>query len=203
MAVGDVIGWVNSDDFYYPGTFHYIRHIFEQNPEIDVISGDYSFVDADGRIRSVHREVGFDRNVFLFAGKCYLANSAMFFRASLLKKHAGPREDLHYAMDYELYLRLSAEAHFLHARRILGCYRLHDDSKTVSALLQMQEETKRVQEEYLERFRATGDWMSNPLACRLMKPIAMARRILLKARGGCYFPKKPPAYALDFKRSAA
>ena len=38
-ATGDIVGIINSDDFYFPGVFKKVSEVF-QNPEIDVVYGD-------------------------------------------------------------------------------------------------------------------------------------------------------------------
>src|ERR1700753_2443413 len=49
LATGDVIGWLNSDDRYCAGCLETVARIFEQNPDIDVVYGDFNFMDEHGK----------------------------------------------------------------------------------------------------------------------------------------------------------
>ena len=39
MAQGEIIAWINSDDWYAPGTFHAVSKFFDENPNEDVVMG--------------------------------------------------------------------------------------------------------------------------------------------------------------------
>jgi glycosyltransferase involved in cell wall biosynthesis len=48
MATGDIVGILNSDDFYYSGeVLSKINKTFEVNPEIDAVYGDLVYVDNE------------------------------------------------------------------------------------------------------------------------------------------------------------
>lgn len=187
LATGDLVGWINSDDFYYPGAFAAVREAFARDPSLDVVTGDYRFVDASGRVLRSRKEVPFDREVYLYAGKSYLGNAATFFRRAVLDRHGGPRKDLHHSMDFELLLRVSASARFGHLRRYLACYRLHDRSKTTVDLPRGVREGLAVRLEYLSRERGGEPLARLPFAVRLRGGLAMARRVARKLATGCYF----------------
>ncbi|MCC7519413.1 MAG: glycosyltransferase [Verrucomicrobiae bacterium] len=186
LATGRFVGWINSDDFYYPGVFAAAREAFARDPSLDVLTGDYRFVDEKGRIVCSRREVAFDRAVYLYAGKSTLANAATFFRQETLERHGGPRKDLHHSMDFELFLRVSATAKFGHLRRFLACYRLHGESKTMRDLSRGVQEARAVQLEYLSREHGGAPFTALPWSVRLLGALAMARRVARKGWAGCY-----------------
>jgi len=41
MATGDIIAWLNSDDYYLPGALHEVARFFIKNPEAQWVTGDY------------------------------------------------------------------------------------------------------------------------------------------------------------------
>ena len=47
-AEGDIIGIINSDDFYVPGILHEVMDYFVQNPNVDIIHGNTFDVDKNG-----------------------------------------------------------------------------------------------------------------------------------------------------------
>jgi len=40
-ATGEIIGWLNADDRYRPGSLQIIADTFAANPHIDILYGDY------------------------------------------------------------------------------------------------------------------------------------------------------------------
>lgn len=199
MATGEIVGWINSDDFYYPGAFVAARQAFEKDPSLGIVTGDYRFVDAMGRLLKERREVVFDRGVYLYAGKSTLGNGAAFFRKSVLDRYGGPRRDLHHSMDFELFLRASETAKFGHVRRFLASYRIHGESKTTTDLGRGVRECLAVRLEYLSRERGGAPLASLPPAVRLLGAACMARRIARKLLAGCYCRKKGSRESDDVK----
>ena len=47
-ARGPIIGWLNSDDIYYPGALPAVLAVFRENPQIDVVYGLADHVDVFG-----------------------------------------------------------------------------------------------------------------------------------------------------------
>ena len=37
---GDILSWINSDDYYFANCFETVGRIFNQEPEVDVVYGD-------------------------------------------------------------------------------------------------------------------------------------------------------------------
>ena len=66
-ASGDLVGWLNADDYYLPGGLKAIAQAAAEHPEADVFHGDCVFVDGDGSIARSKVEHDFDRgHPFLF-----------------------------------------------------------------------------------------------------------------------------------------
>lgn len=129
VATGEIIGWQNSDDFYLPGAFREAGSIFRDYPAVDVLYGDYLYVDEEGHVKGSKKYAPlFSIGEYIYVG-ANISNQSVFFRKSVLERAGGFEENLHLAMDFDLFLRLAAFARFRHVRAYLGGYRIHGTQK--------------------------------------------------------------------------
>src|SRR5690606_21786612 len=49
-TTGEVIGWLNSDDIYYPGALRKVLDFFKANPDAEVVYGDAHHIRDDDSI---------------------------------------------------------------------------------------------------------------------------------------------------------
>ena len=104
MTSGDIIGWLNSDDIYYPGAIEKIRRYFAAHPEVDVVYGDAWEVDCDGAIIKKYLTETWD--LARLQVHCFISQPAAFFRRRILDRYGLLDTGLHFCMDYEYWLRL-------------------------------------------------------------------------------------------------
>ena len=48
-ASGEILGWLNSDDFYLPGTLQFVGEFFAAHPDVAFLYGTCDVVDEAGR----------------------------------------------------------------------------------------------------------------------------------------------------------
>ena len=133
QAKGEIIGWLNSDDRYRAGCFEYIVQAFKDNPEVDIIYGDYLMVDALGKVLRIRREIEFNAFVLLYHRILYIPTTATFFRRRVFEEDNWLDEALQYAMDLEFFVRLSKRGYrFKHIPQLLADFRMQPNSKTCS-----------------------------------------------------------------------
>src|SRR5512139_4144590 len=48
-ARGEILAWLNSDDYYLPNTISAVVKCFEENPDVVMVYGDMLAVDGSGR----------------------------------------------------------------------------------------------------------------------------------------------------------
>jgi glycosyltransferase involved in cell wall biosynthesis len=130
-TTGDIIGWLNSDDVYYPGALRAVANAFETHPGASVVygNGDHIFTD-DTSIEEYPVE---DWSLETLMDTCFICQPAAFFRRAAIKKFGPLNERLQYCMDYELWLRFAqGGAIFLRTDKKLAGSRLYAQNKTLA-----------------------------------------------------------------------
>ncbi len=148
IAKGDVLAWINSDDYYESGAFEFIMKKFKENQGIDLIYGDCYFVNNNKKI--IHRtKQGNFLDFTTFTGKdLYIYQPSTFFTKYVIKKIGLLNENLHYAMDYDLWIRILKKYKILHIPKILSNFRVWEKSKTSTNEKNFAKEKKIVRKKY-------------------------------------------------------
>lgn len=130
-ATGELVSWVNSDDLLMPGSLQVISSNFISAPgQIGLIHGGAIVFDED-KIKET-RLTYQSPNKEAYLGGMVFPQPAAFFRRNMVERVGYLDEQLHYGMDYDLFLRLALVSDFLPINNILAKYRLHQQSKSVS-----------------------------------------------------------------------
>lgn len=177
IARGDIIGWLNSDDCYLPGYLSSALSVFESDPSVAVVYGDYVKIDETGSVIALRRQPRFDYKVCLHAYITIPQPAALIRRSAFEKAGGRFREDLHYAMDNELWLRLSQVGKIVHIRNYFAAFRLHAASKSVSQSEHFVVEGVKVRQQY--------SGVHNPIALKLLSAAYKAKTCYLLAVDGC------------------
>ncbi|KJJ85266.1 glycosyl transferase family 2 [Candidatus Omnitrophus magneticus] len=127
---GEIIGWINSDDLYCEDIFQKVSKIFENDPSLSVIYGDYIWIDKDGNFIKKIREASFNVGRLCFSN--FIAHPTVFLRKEVIDDLGLFREDLHFSMDYEYWIRIckSGKYKVKHVPIFLAKIRFHPDAKT-------------------------------------------------------------------------
>ena len=145
---GDIIGWLNSDDIYYPGALQTVISFFDEHAEVDIIYADGNHIDIEDRIIEPYHTLPWDTE--RLKTLCFLCQPAVFFRRSVVHRFGLLDERLQYCLDYAFWLRLAARgARFAYIRRTLAATRLHPVSKTLGVRMKVIHETMNMLHEQL------------------------------------------------------
>lgn len=125
-ATGDLLGWINSDDYYLPGAFAAVARSFRTEGPALIYGNDQVRRGDAPELVPTHRQPAFRFQVAV--GGVTLPSHATFWpRAS----HQPLNEELRFTMDADLYKRLAAAGlKPRHLPEFLGVFRSHDASKT-------------------------------------------------------------------------
>ena len=106
QATGDIVAWLNADDYYLPGTFAKVAQAFTDCPATDIIYGEAAFVDADKNVTGYRRGHSFDYQVLLYYS-CYIQSTATFLRRHIIDEGHLLVPSYKVTMDLEYYVRLA------------------------------------------------------------------------------------------------
>jgi glycosyltransferase involved in cell wall biosynthesis len=130
IATGELIAWQNSDDIYYPNTFRSLVANIRNRPNIELVVGNINIIDE---YNNVIRDVKYVTPSFgrMIAEGMMVTNQAAFWRKNMHEQIGFMDESLHYAFDYDWFLRLINKCErCLHVDETWGGYRMHGATKT-------------------------------------------------------------------------
>lgn len=139
-STGEILGWLNSSDLYFPWTLSTVELIFKSFPEIEWITSTMkTCIRGDGTFEDLYRTPGFSARRFyrgLHGGPAnsdYLQQESCFWRRSLWDKIGGAIDLQHAsAGDYWLWSRFFREANVAAVDAPLAAFRFHDEAKSVA-----------------------------------------------------------------------
>jgi glycosyltransferase involved in cell wall biosynthesis len=135
MAGGEVVGWLNSDDVYEPGALAAVAGVFAAEPDTQWLYGKVRIIDPDDR--EVRRSITWYKNLRMrrysypkLLAENWICQMGVFWRRAAGRRIGPFRKDLHYAMDYDYWLRLGAlwPGRFVDA--YLAAFRTYPQSKS-------------------------------------------------------------------------
>lgn len=142
-ATGEVVNWLNADDFLEPGALDILGSYFE-DPATNVVAGRSNIV-RDGAI--VSTTLGTDvypGNLAKTIGLARIDQPETYFRRSVVTR-VGPLNDhFHYVMDREFWIRylvLYGLSGIVKIPDVLTNFRQHPDSKTQMHKHRFEKET--------------------------------------------------------------
>jgi glycosyltransferase involved in cell wall biosynthesis len=153
-ASGDILCWLNSDDLHLPGTLARVvaaageapRRFFRygsavhlrESPQVEVVLAP-AYPAADGRL--LHDAV--------------VVQPSAFWSRDVWENTGPLDEGLHFAFDWEWFIRAQRHAEFTHVDEVYSVYRLHEAHKTGSGGSARRQEICEV-----VRRHAPDDWVS-------------------------------------------
>ncbi len=137
LAESDVIGWLNADDLYAPGTLLRVGRAFAASADAEWATGRCRIIGAGGE--ESRRFVTAYKNLLLrhFSLRLYLTNNfvsspATFFRRAAIEA-VGPLDArFKYSADYDLWLRLAKRSRPLLIDADLASFRMGEGSLSIT-----------------------------------------------------------------------
>jgi len=154
QASGDVLSYLCADDLIETDAYQKVLQAFTENPGVDVVYGDFYFLEGDSGWKRPKRAGEFSLSRL---HRCnFVSQPSTFWRRSVLEKHGAFDTTLHYCMDHEYWLRIAPHTRWHYIPQPLATMRLHADAKTTSRLAPMWWESAAMTRRY---FSSPRPWI--------------------------------------------
>jgi len=148
QSQGEIVAWLNADDYFDPGALRRVGTYFKDHPEVDVLYGDCDIVDYSGKVLQSYPTQPFDYTKLILFTVNFLPQPATFLRRSVLQHIGYLDESLHYVMDFDYWLRAGKAHRFAFLPERLACLRTHDQAKSIANLGRFGKELVRTYERF-------------------------------------------------------
>jgi glycosyltransferase involved in cell wall biosynthesis len=136
MASGDVIGWLNADDWYLPGALKAVSEAAKHHPKAEWFTGRCPIVDNTGT--PIRKPITAYKNFLLrhyslslLLTQNFVSCPATFVRKSAYDQVGAYRLDYRYSMDYDMYLRLAKRSAPAIIEQDLAVFMMADGTKSM------------------------------------------------------------------------
>lgn len=131
MAKGEIVGWLNSDDTYLPGAISKAVQAFQAHPEWGMLHGQCYIVNGNSQIMTpFYSEQATDFSKL--ANRVGICQPAAFLRKNVFDQVGGVDENLHFCMDYELWMRVAKQHIIGYIPEFIANARLHGGCKSAT-----------------------------------------------------------------------
>lgn len=126
-ARGEIVAWLNSDDYYLPGAVRAALRAFERNPDALLVYGDMLAVDERGQtINSFRFKQLTLEDLLSFQ---IIGQPAVFMRRAAFERAGGLDLSYHFLLDHHLWIRIAAQGRILHVPQTWAAARYHAEAK--------------------------------------------------------------------------
>lgn len=127
-ATGDIVGWINSDDYYDNGVFESVATAFDDPQTMWAIGNvAYVFEESGEIVEDVSPSITYAR---LLRDPDIVRQPPAFFRRTFLQQCGGWDKAYFMVMDYELWLRMAKRHEPKMVNERWAFFRVHNAQKT-------------------------------------------------------------------------
>ncbi|MEN9563062.1 MAG: hypothetical protein RIR73_1306 [Chloroflexota bacterium] len=143
-ATGEIVAWLNSDDYYLPGTISAAVKVFEENPDVVLVYANMLAVDENGKTFNTLNY----KKLTLEDLMCFqiIGQPSVFIRRSALQKTSGLDLTFHFLLDHLLWIKIAKQGKLLHINQTWSAARYHAEAKNVAKAAEFGLEAFRILE---------------------------------------------------------
>ncbi len=128
-ATGDIMTWLNSDDYYEQETLQKVAAEFVSTPYLSILHGKSILFGQSVKEKVIGLE--YDIPLYDYFPFMRFPQPSCFIKTEVLKKVLPVNNALHYAMDFELIIKIILKGgNIKRSNEIFSHYRLHKSSKS-------------------------------------------------------------------------
>lgn len=159
-ATGEILCWLNSDDFYLPGTLRVVAEHLKASAGTAAIAGHVLKVYADGRPpqKLVGRYAGMGRLLKFWLGY-QMHQPSIFWRREVYEEVGLLDEEKDLIADFDYWVRIARRFRFKNVDRVLSCATYHERAKTGDGYRRYHEELRRRAPEYWRESASPPYWL--------------------------------------------
>ena len=179
-ATGEYIGFQNSDDVYFPGTFKRFGEAASKRQD-DILYGDLFMISTDDEVTEILKTTSYNFDYQILEGM-QIHNQSLFFKKALVDKYGPFDESYRFAFDYEFITRYTSHS-TTSVRKVdglAGALRIHADAKSSNIAHIGTEEHSKIKELYISTIGSPALNKLKYLWCRVSKIAYFALRFDFK-----------------------
>ena len=161
-ACGDVLSWINADDFYTPGAVQEAVDLLEEDPTRMVVYSNTERIDADGGSLGYYPTRSTDIRDFILGDWSPFCHCSMFFRREVLYDVGLLDTSLPYCRDLDWLVRITMRhSLFYHQQGVWSKNRIHPGAQTANSRVK-----RKAADVYLHLY---SKWLTMPELKEVMK----------------------------------
>jgi glycosyltransferase involved in cell wall biosynthesis len=134
-AHGEILGWLDADNVYEPTAVSEAVALLKRRTDVGMVYGGVRDVDEQGTVVREYMPPDFTLSDFLlFPEFNFIPPSSVFMRRDALLRAGLLDIELHYTMDFDLWIRMGLATTIIRAPRFWSKFLLRDTSKTGSEM---------------------------------------------------------------------
>lgn len=143
-ATGDILCWLNSDDLLEPGSLQRVANELDTGEKPSWLIGSSRLIDSEGNEIAIRKVQPVTIGTFNNWSRAWFPQQSTFWNRALWNRVSHIREDLHYSMDMELWLRMWQLTQPIIDTAVFSSYRFHSDAKCFQDNANMGQECRKV-----------------------------------------------------------
>lgn len=129
VSKGEILCWLNSDDTFLPGALKKADEFFKSHYDVGMVYGMAHLIDETDNIIDDYPTESFNyKKLAMFN---FICQPSAFFKKDAYYAVGGIDIELHFACDYDLWIRIVDKFKIEYLPDFLATFRLHEESKSV------------------------------------------------------------------------
>jgi glycosyltransferase involved in cell wall biosynthesis len=134
MVTGDIVQWLNADDWMEPGVFSRVAEVMNPAEGRHVVYGWTNMVDGVGKhlfVKKSDPKMSLGLLLRWWESRTHPHQPSCFYSVPMMKDLGPFRQDMRYSIDYEYWLRMIVKYKFTFLDMVMSSMRNRQDSKSI------------------------------------------------------------------------